>query len=87
MNNTPTAPDIGINTTSQFEEYLQRKFWALLQGVEVHMPFPTHWTLDLLSEVDCITLVLVEAFQNPSEIISALYDMDLIQCSTDILGC
>lgn len=70
MKDTPTAPDIGVlNTTSQFEEYLQRKFRALLRGVEEHVPFPTHWTLDLLSEVDRIAFILVEAFHNPSKII------------------
>ena len=68
MNNTATAPDIGIlNTTRQFEEYLRKKFRALLRGDEIHVPFPPHWTLDLLSEVDRIAFILVEAFRNPSE--------------------
>ena len=88
MNNTPTVSNIGVlDTTCQLEEYLQRKFRALLRGVEVHVPFPTHWTVDLLGEVDRIALVLVEAFRNPSEIISALYGMDLTQPSSNILGC
>ena len=79
MNNTQTALNIGVlNITCQLEDYLQRKFRALLRGVEVHVPFPTQWTVDLLGEVDRIALVLVEAFRNPSEIISALYVMDLI---------
>ena len=68
MNNTPTSPDIGVlHTTRQFEEYLRKKFQALLRGDEIHVPFPAHWTLDLLSEVDRIALILVEAFRNPSE--------------------
>ena len=68
MNNTPTSPDIGVlHTTRQFEEYLRKKFQALLRGDEIHVSFPAHWTLDLLSEVDRIALILVEAFRNPSE--------------------
>ena len=68
MNSIRTSPDIGLlNTTRQFEDYLRKKFQALLRGEEIHVPFPTHWTLDLLSEVDCIALILVEAFRNPSE--------------------
>lgn len=70
MNDTSTAPDIGLlNTTRQFEDYLRKKFRALLRDDEIHVPFPTHWTLDLLSEVDRIALILVEAFRNPSETI------------------
>jgi hypothetical protein len=68
MNNTTSAPDIGLlNTTRQFDNYLRTKYRALLRGDEIHVPFPTHWTLDLLSEVDRIALILVEAFRNPSD--------------------
>ena len=68
MNHTPTSPDIGVlHTTRPFEEYLQKKFQALLRGDEIHVSFPAHWTLDLLSEVDRIALILVEVFRNPSE--------------------
>lgn len=70
MTNTLTQPDIGLlHTTIQFEEYLQKKFRALLRGDEMHVPFPAHWTVELLSEVDRIALTLVEAFHNPSETI------------------
>jgi len=82
MNNTPTTSEIGLNTTCQFEDYLRKKFRALLRGDEIHVPFPTAWTLDLLSEVDRIALILVKAFRNPSEIIRIciiLYGSDTTQ--------
>ena len=87
MNNTPTSPDIELlNITRQFEDYLRKKFRALLRGDEIHVPFPTHWTLDLLSEVDRIALILVQAFRNPSETGFSLYHTLLIEPSSDIVG-
>jgi len=83
MNNMPTTSEIGLlNTTCQFEDYLRKKFRALLWGDEIHVPFLMAWMLDLLSEVDCITLILVAAFRNPSEIIRIriiLYGSDTTQ--------
>ena len=68
MNNTLTSPDIGVlHTRRQFEEYIQKKFQALLWGDEIHVSFLAQWTLDLLSKVDCIALILVEVFRIPSE--------------------
>ena len=47
--------------------YLKAKFRATLHGTAQGIPFPLHWTLDLLDECNGIVVVLVEAFKHPSE--------------------
>jgi len=51
--------------TQEIADYLKAKFRATLHGTAQGIPFPLHWTLDLLDECNGIVVVLVEAFKNP----------------------
>jgi len=52
--------------TQEIADYLKAKFQATLNGTAQGIPFPLHWTLDLLDECNGIIVVLVEAYKHPS---------------------
>jgi len=66
----PSLPILRL--TDRVATYMNRKFMAIINKEERHVPFPNEWSIQLLIDCDLATNVIFEAFQNRSIIIILL---------------